>query len=193
MRNGILAVSKNDEYYTPAYAITPLIPYLEKFETIWCPFDTDKSYFVKLLRDAGHKVVNTHISRGGNFFELNLDCDAIVSNPPYSLKTEVLERLFYLKKSFAMLLGIVGIFESWRRFNLFRSNKFEVLYFDKRVQYYSQYDAETTDLCPPFSSAYVCHKILPKQIEFAEIAKDMKSAKGVKNNNQISLFDGVTA
>ena len=43
------------------------------------------------------------------------ECDYIISNPPYSLKNEVFERLFVLGKPFAMLVGVVGVFESQTR------------------------------------------------------------------------------
>jgi len=195
MKMDKVAGSGNDEFYTPEYAILPLLPYLKPFNVIWCPFDTRQSNFVKCLTDNGHKVIYTHISNGENFFMLNKECDAIVSNPPYSFKTEVIERLFQIGKPFAMLMGIVGVFESQRRFNAFRTNGVEVLYFNKRVSYYTSYEAKETDLEPPFSSAYICHGILPKQIEFAEITKDVKKKRSIKNVSQsmISLFDEVTA
>lgn len=40
------------------------------------------------------------------------ECDYIISNPPYSVKGEVLERLFNIGIPFAMLVGVVGLFES---------------------------------------------------------------------------------
>ena len=45
---------------------------------------------------GGHKVIHSHINEGRDFFKTRLkkDPDYIVSNPPYSLKTEVLEELF---------------------------------------------------------------------------------------------------
>jgi hypothetical protein len=43
-------------------------------------------------------------------------CDYIISDPPYSIKTEVLQRLFKLNIPFATLVGVVGLFESQRRF-----------------------------------------------------------------------------
>lgn len=195
MKMDKVAGSGNDEFYTPEYAILPLLPYLKPFNVIWCPFDTSQSNFVKCLADHGHKVIYTHISKGENFFMLNKECDAIVSNPPYSFKTEVIERLFQIGKPFAMLMGIVGVFESQRRFNAFRPNGVEVLYFNKRVSYYTSYEAKETDLEPPFSSAYICHGVLPKQIEFAEITKDVKKKRSIKNASQsmISLFDEVIA
>lgn len=58
----------SDEVYTPAYAVKPLLKYLDKGNkpcyTIWCPFDKEESEYVKLLSAAGHKVIATHIDNG---------------------------------------------------------------------------------------------------------------------------------
>lgn len=108
----IVAASKNDEFYTPKYAVDPIIEFIKPNSIIWCPFDTEESFFVKRLKEEGHEVIYTHIHSGEDFFELDIECDYIISNPPYSVKGEVLQRLFDLKKPFAMLLGVVGIFES---------------------------------------------------------------------------------
>ena len=143
---------------------------------MWCPFDTDESLFVKILREHGCDVIATHIDDGGDFFEL-VDSDIcewadyIVSNPPYSLKTEVLETLFATGKPFAMLVGVVGLFESQRRFDMFKNNIFEIMYMNRRVAYFKDYKEQKPSLNPPFSSVYVCHGMLPSQIVFEEIVK----------------------
>ncbi len=166
----------NDEFYTPEYAITPLLKYLKPNSRIWCPFDTQDSLFVKLLKEDGHDVFYTHIvdeTDKGDFFNDRYNkeslgkrnIDYIISNPPYSLKTEVLQKLF------AMLLGVVGIFESQKRFNMFKDNDFEIMYFNKRISYFRSYDEVKPMLNPPFSSVYICHNILPKQIVFEEVNK----------------------
>ena len=114
----------------------------------------------------------THLSAGQDFFSTEPPpCDYIISNPPYSLKGEVLERLFDLDKPFAMLVGVVGLFESQRRFEMFREHDFELLYFNRRVAYFKSYKDPAPSLNPPFSSVYVCRGILPKTIVFEEIAK----------------------
>ena len=172
MKMDVVAGSKNDEFYTPDYAIEPLLKYVKRSSVVWCPFDTDKSRYVSLLKKHGCKVINTHIENGDDFFDtLVPNCDIIISNPPYSLKTEVLERLFSLKKPFAMLVGVVGLFESKRRFEMFRDNEFEIMYFDKRVSYYQSYFDHKPTSHPPFSSVYVCHGVLPKKIVFEELPK----------------------
>lgn len=118
MKMDRVAGSKNDEFYTPYYAVEPLIKYLKPDTTVWCPFDTEDSLFVKVLKREGHQVLNSHINEGKDFFEYIplVEYDYIISNPPYSLKTEVLEKLFKMDKPFAMLVGVAGLFESQKHF-----------------------------------------------------------------------------
>ena len=102
-------VNPNDEFYTPNYAIEPLLKYLKSDSNIWCPFDTEESNFVKIL-SVNHNVTCSHITNeGGDFFQQvpPKDTDYIISNPPYSLKGEVFERLFKFNVPFAMLVGVV--------------------------------------------------------------------------------------
>ena len=128
--------------------------------------------FVSMLRAAGHQVVATHLFTGTDFFNCEVpDCDYIISNPPYSKKGEVLQRLFDIGKPFAMLVGVVGIFESQKRFEMFRDNDFEIMYMNRRVAYFKDYAEQKPSLNPPFSSVYLCKGMLPKQIVFEEIVK----------------------
>lgn len=139
---------------------------------IWCPFDTEDSLFVKLFRQAGYQVIATHIANGQDFFTIDPPkCDYIISNPPYSVKGEVLQRLFDLGIPFAMLVGVVGLFESQKRFDMFREHEFEIMYLNRRISYFKDYTEQKPSLNPPFSSVYVCQGVLPKQIVFEEIQK----------------------
>ena len=172
MKMDKVAGSGNDEFYTPLYAIEPIIKYIEKGKTIWCPFDTNESLFVKRFKELGFKVINTHLESGVDFFNCDTpECDYIISNPPYSLKNEVFERLFMLKIPFAMLVGVVGLFESQKRFEMFRDNQFEIMYLNRRVSYFKDYADDKPALNPPFSSVYLCSNILKQQIVFEEILK----------------------
>lgn len=172
MKLDIVANSGNDEFYTPLYAIKPIAKYIKQNSIIWCPFDTEESLFVKYFKSIGHTVIATHICGGQDFFTCEVPkCDYIISNPPYSLKGKVLERLFKLDIPFAMLVGVVGLFESRQRFDMFANNDFEIMYFDKRIAYFKSYDEQKPSLNPLFSSVYVCHNILPKQIIFEKIDK----------------------
>lgn len=168
-------INPNDEFYTPNYAIEPLLKYLNPGSTVLCPFDTENSNYVKYLIQNGHNVIYSHIQNGQDFFELSepnfAGIDYIISNPPYSLKYEVFKRLFEIGKPFAMLVGVVGLFESQKRFNIFKDNKFEIMYFNLRISYFKSYDDQVTKLNPPFSSVYITSGILPEKIMFETISK----------------------
>ena len=173
MKMDKVAGSQFDEYYTPDYAITPILKYLKANSLIWCPFDTEDSNYVKIFKQEGHRVDYTHIQEGIDFLkcEPKENYDYIISNPPYSIKYEIFERLFQLNMPFAMLVGVVGLFESQKRFNLFKDNKFEIMYFSKRISFFKDYAEQRPSVNPPFSSVYICKDILPDRIIFEEIKK----------------------
>ena len=114
---------------------------------------------------------------GGDFFKFskeeinNWNLNYIISNPPYSIKGDILQRLFELEIPFAMLVGVVGLFESQKRFDMFKNNNFEIMYLNKRVSYFKDYEDLKPALNPPFSSVYITSNILPNRIVFEEIDK----------------------
>jgi ATP-dependent protease Clp ATPase subunit len=65
---------------------------------VWCPFDTENSEFVLVLRENGYKVIHSHLWEGKDFltYEPDEHYDCILSNPPFSIKLEVFKRLFEL-------------------------------------------------------------------------------------------------
>lgn len=163
--------AKSDEWYTPAYAVEPIIPYLKKNSTVWCPFDLPESNYVKCLKENGFKVIHSHISEGKDFFKQEVpECDYIVSNPPYSLKDDILERLIAIEKPFAMLLNVSGLFDSKKRFELLKDNPIEILYMYPRVDFFN-FDRRGEKSSPTYQSSYVCKNILPTQIAAVKINK----------------------
>lgn len=172
-------INPNDEYYTPNYAITPLLKYLKPNSHICCPFDTEQSNFVNVLIANGHKVTFSHVSTGIDFFNIDFSIyDAVISNPPYSLKNEVLEKLFASGTPFAMLVGVVGLFESKKRFHLFKNNSFEIMYFNRRIAYFKDYNEQKPSIKPPFSSVYISRGLLPSRIVFEVLP--MSNAKTIQ-------------
>jgi hypothetical protein len=95
-----------DCLYTPAYAVDPLLPYLRKEWTIWEPA-AGEGHLTRALEAAGHRVIATEIRQGQNFFTYTPDhFDCIVTNPPYSIKADWLERCYQLGKPFALLIPV---------------------------------------------------------------------------------------
>ena len=166
---------RNDEYYTPPCAVYPIMKRLQAGAAVWCPFDKAESAFVKILSGNGFRVIYGHIQTGQDFFKMETpDCDYIVSNPPYSLKEEVLERLYEIGKPFAMLVNFQGIFDSKKRFRLFKENRVEMLWLSPRVAYLGADGTFSSRV--PFQSGYLCSGICTNQLEFDYL--DTAPAKG---------------
>ena len=159
----------NDEYFTPACAVYPIIPYLDPGAAIWCPFDTCTSEFVRIFSREGFRVIYGHIKTGQDFFQTDVpECDYIISNPPYSLKNQVLERLYSIGKPFAMLINFQGIFGSKERFKMFKENKVEMLWLYPRVNYMDEHGNPSKSA--PFQSGYICSRICEKSLGFEYLA-----------------------
>lgn len=158
----------SDEVFTPAYAVKPIIKYLDMTGpplTVWCPFDTEDSEYVKLLRTGGYKVIASHIDEGKNFFdwEPKEEYDCIISNPPFSLKDEVIKRLYELDKPYAILLPIPSL-QGQKRFPYMKDC--EALIFDKRINYYTTAEKKEIQKGVSFGSFYLCRNFLPEKLIF---------------------------
>lgn len=152
----------NDERYTPPILVKPILKYIKHGSTIWCPFDIEDSEFVQILKNAGYKVLYSHIDLGQDFFEYEPKehYDYIISNPPFSKKLKVLDRLYKLEKPFAMLMNIECL--NYQEVgNFFLDKNLELLIFDKKVSF----DGNTAS----FNTSYFCNNILPKQLIFEHL------------------------
>lgn len=164
--------NKNDEYYTPSYAIYPITKYLKPNSTIWCPFDKEESQYVQILRREGFNVIHGHIETGQDFFEVDVPkCDYIISNPPYSLKGEVFKRLYITGIPFAMLINFQGIFDHRERFEMFKNNRVEMLWLSPRVNYIKPNDNKASGV--PFQSGYLCSGIFEDSLNFEYLDKSL--------------------
>lgn len=168
---------KNDECYTYRYAVEPLLEFLEPFkgQTIWCPFDKEESEFVKVLKEHGHEVVYSHIDNGQDFYTFEPEhFDLIVSNPPFTGKTEMFKRILSFKKPFAILMSILYLNDN-QPFELFKNEELQLLMFNKRMEFKNQ----SVENKISFKSAYFCSRILPQQIVWRSFG----------NSNQLNLFE----
>lgn len=163
----------SDEVYTPAYAVKPLIKYIRQFNPnaiIWCPFDKDYSNYVKILTEAGFKVIYSHIDDNKNFFYYEPEnYDIIISNPPFSIKDDILKRLYELNKPYAMLLPIPTL-QGQTRFPYLKDIQY--LGFDKRINYYKDISMTKTQDGVSFGSCYLCKNFLPKDLIIEELERN---------------------
>lgn len=163
--------AKSDEWYTPAPAVEVLLPFLAEKSIIWCPFDLPDSNYVKVFQKEGHKVISTHIANNGDFFNIDVpECDYIISNPPYSKKDAILERLLEIGKPFALLMNVAGLYDSNKRFTLLADKPMQILYLYPRVKFYNDETGSSTS-SPTYQSAYLCNGILPQQLMAVRMEK----------------------
>lgn len=163
-----IKTSNTDEWYTLSEDIEKIIPYLKKknVKKVLCPFDTLDSNFVKVLYKNKFKVYYSHIDNGVDFFKINLNkYDIVVSNPPFSKREQILEKLFDCNIPFMLIMNFNGLFDKKSRWNLFKNNKFELLIPKGRMKFFNK---AVTRNSPSFQSIWVCSKVLDNQIEFLE-------------------------
>ena len=157
----------NDECITLDYAVKPIIKYIPKGWTVWCPFDTEDSEFVKQIRDNGNKVIYSHISDGKDFYtyEPSEHWDCIISNPPFTNKKLIFERALSFNKPFALITSNTWLNDSAPK-QLFKDKELQLLMFDKRMKFLNN---GTIQNKITFSSSYFCYNFLPKQIIMEEL------------------------
>ena len=183
---GVLTSKQNtdsDEMYTPFYAVDNILKYVNKELVVWCPFDDNWSAFTVSLKENGNRVISTHLNTGHNFFEYEPEYyDLIISNPPFSIKDKVLERLYELNKPFAVLLPL----NSLQRKNAvkFYEKGIQILSFDHRCDFHNAENMEEPKKGTPFASAYFCRNFLPKDLIIEHLEKykrPLAVEKGGKN------------
>ena len=151
----------NDECYTPAYGVEPILKYIPEGAVIWCPFDKEESEFVKLISKT-NKVVYSHIDLGQDFFEYEPEhWDIIVSNPPFTNKRKYFERALSFNKPFALIMTNTWLNDSAPK-QLFKDKDLQLLMFDKRMKFVSPDGRDNNKIT--FSSSYYCWNFLPKSI-----------------------------
>lgn len=156
----------NDECYTPGYGVSPILEFIPKGATVWCPFDTAESEFVKQIAPQ-NEVVHSHISEGKDFFTYEpKHWDVMVSNPPFTNKRKYFERALAFGKPFALIMTNTWLNDSAPK-QLFKDKDLQLLMFDKRMKFNSP-DGRPNDKIT-FSSSYYCWNFLPKQIIMREL------------------------
>ena len=166
--SGKLMYSKgnNDECYTPDYGVEPILKYIPKDATVWCPFDTEESQVVIQISKQ-NKVIRSHLESGQDFFDYEPDeWDMIVSNPPFTDKRKFFERALSFNKPFALIMTNTWLNDSAPK-QLFKDRDLQLLMFDKRMKFVSP-DGRDNDKIT-FSSSYYCWNFLPKQIIMEEL------------------------
>jgi hypothetical protein len=152
--------AKHDEAYTPKYAINPLLPFLKKEWVIWeCAEGTGE--LKKHFEEKGFSVVG-----GNDFFnQIFPNTNIIITNPPYSLKEEFIERAYFLKKPFAFLLPLTAL-EGIKRGALYQKHGIQLIIPNRRINFMIPSGKKSAW----FQTAWFCYGLnLPKDLNFVEL------------------------
>jgi hypothetical protein len=100
--------NENGFYPTPKEVTKALLPYLPPIRVsgiIWEPACGDLA-ITNVLNDAGYNVKSTDLVHGDDFFTTNPDeiIDMIITNPPFNLSQQFIEKSLNHTPNVAMLL-----------------------------------------------------------------------------------------
>jgi hypothetical protein len=124
----------SDIFQTPPAALNVLLAYLRPGWTIW-ECSAGKGNIQSVLTAHGLRVIGSDLQHGQNFLTWQPEqYDAIVTNPPYSIKDEFLQRAYGLGKPFAFLLPLTAL-EGRVRQSLYRTYGLEVIFMDGRIDF----------------------------------------------------------
>jgi hypothetical protein len=154
---------KHDDYMTPKSAWDDIKQFIPKDRVIWEAFYGDGKSGM-YLRDLGFKVIHEDV----DFFVEDRG-DIIVSNPPFSIAKEVMERLHVLDKPFILILPSSKIntsyFRHWK-------NRLQIIIPKKRIPFEKQVGGvvpKNWKSSPNFDTFYYCYKIgLAKDITWLD-------------------------
>lgn len=120
-----------DEYYTRREDAEIIADNLLQVPLrVWCPFNDTSSVWVDVLKKRGFEVVTTDT----DFFvtEPPEGVQCIISNPPFSLKREVMDRIKELNLRFCLILPF-----QWLNDGVPLEYGHQVMFFRKRMHFYT--------------------------------------------------------
>jgi hypothetical protein len=122
----------SDEWYTPDNVVKYIYNnFNTKNKKIICPYDTEKSNFVKYFSNSTYNI--------NDFLESDYEYDICITNPPFSLKEKVLEKILKDKKEAILILPqtflySVTFYELLEKYRFF----YEVIIPKKRIYFYDE-------------------------------------------------------
>ena len=149
---------KHDDYMTPQSAWENIKQYIPHDRVIWEAFYGDGKSG-EYLSQLGFNVIHND----NDFFNRD-EGDIVVSNPPFSIKKEILTRLKELDKPFILLMPQNTLNNNYIR-ELF-NNEIQIIIPRRRIQFLKNGETGHPKKCN-FDTFYYCYKIgLEKDILF---------------------------
>ena len=145
---------KHDDYMTPKYAWENIQQFIPKDKIIWEAFFGDGKSGT-YLKELGFNIIHLPV----DFFKENLG-DIIVSNPPFSLSKEIMERLLVLDKPFILIFPSSKINTSY--FRKWKDKGLQIIIPRKRIHFTKKINGVIPDNYKSscnFDCFYYCYKM----------------------------------
>lgn len=106
-------MSMKDDCQTPGYALEPLSATGYRYrwpQTVWEPA-VGEGLLYKALDENGFSVSCSDLKTGCDFLTstIGAKCDAVITNPPFSIKVEFMKRCIELNMPFALLMDSTAV------------------------------------------------------------------------------------
>lgn len=163
-----------NNFYTPAYAIEPIVNILPPATVIWeCA--SGEGDMEDAFRECGYTVHGTDIHSGQDFrnFMPGFEFDCIITNPPFvpsSIKQEFLERLKFWwiehKKPSALLMPLTAL-EGETRQKIYKELGLHLIVMNSRINFITPTKKQNTAAW--FATAWFTFGLLEPGISYADI------------------------
>lgn len=148
-----------DHVATPRWVVEQIYNLIkvQNYKSIWFPFNNYDSEF-KLKADElrlKYKATHKFDDLGNDFFITDppKGCDLMISNPPFNIQNQIIERSFNLAdsgkiKAFALLLPLSTL-ETPTRASMFErhAEKLSIIIFKKRIKFLGKTASFNTACC----------------------------------------------
>jgi len=155
----------SNHFQTPEYAVDYILPYFPKDWKVWEPAQ-GKGNIVRKLMKEGYEVTGTDLLTGDDFLSTLFptpEFDCIITNPPYSIKDDWLQRCYDLQKPWALLMPITALGEQ-ERVKMYKKNGIQIIMPVSRINFETP-SGEGSGAW--FFTAWFCWGLnLPSQIVF---------------------------
>jgi hypothetical protein len=133
VKNNVLGNEYSDEWFTGSETVELVNELLKPSGTILCPFDTEQSYFVKKAKALGNCIYGIR-----DFLSSNYEYDFLMTNPPFSIKTQVIEKVAKSGKPSALVLPL-DCLGGVKRHQIYEQYGYPLVYMPtRRISYYSR-------------------------------------------------------